>query len=45
MNEHNDTRTIREVIEQMLAGVAFAAIVAYVAAGTLAMCLPGAGVA
>jgi hypothetical protein len=45
MNESNRAPSVRVIIERIFTGVAAVVIVAFVAVGTVAMCLPGAGVA
>jgi hypothetical protein len=40
MNKHTDSFSLRSVVEKVFAGVAAAAIVAFVSAGTVAMCFP-----
>ena len=45
MNMQSAVPSVREVLEQIFAGLACAAIVAFVAVGTVAMCSPGGVVA
>jgi hypothetical protein len=40
MNKHTDSLSLRTVVEKVLVGFAAAAIVAFVSAGTVAMCFP-----
>ena len=41
MNKHIGSVSLRALVENTVAGCAFAAIVAVIAAGTAAMCFPG----
>jgi hypothetical protein len=43
MSTHIGSVSLRTQVEKVIAGFAFAAIVAVVAAGTAAMCFPGLG--
>lgn len=45
MNNQFAVPSVRELLEQVFASLACAAIVAFVAVGTVAMCLTGAGLA
>lgn len=38
MNRPNDSFSLRTVVEKVLAGIAAAAIIGFISAGTLAMC-------
>jgi hypothetical protein len=40
MSKHIGSVSLRAVVEKAIAGVAFAAIVAVISAGTAAMCFP-----
>jgi hypothetical protein len=40
MNPHTDSFSLRTVVEKVFVGLAAAAMVAFVSAGTLAMCFP-----
>lgn len=40
MNKPNDSFSLRTVIEKAFAGVAAALIIAFISAGTVAMCFP-----
>ena len=40
MNKPTDSFSLRSVVEKVFAGFAAAAIIAFVSAGTVAMCLP-----
>ena len=40
MNKYNDSFSLRNVVEKVFVGFAAAAIVAFVSAGTMAMCFP-----
>ena len=40
MNRHNDSYSLRTVIEKVFAGFAAAVIIAFVSIGTVAMCFP-----
>jgi hypothetical protein len=40
MGKQNGVVSIREAVEKVFAGVASAVIVAFIATGTIAMCLP-----
>jgi hypothetical protein len=40
MNKSNDSLSLRSVVEKVFAGIAAAAIIAFISAGTLAMCFP-----
>jgi hypothetical protein len=40
MNKHTDSFSLRSAAEKVLAGIAAAAIVAFISAGTVAMCFP-----
>lgn len=41
MSKHIGSFGLRNIVEKVLAGVAFAATVAVISAGTAAMCFPG----
>ena len=41
MSNHNGSFDLRSIVEKAFAGVAFAATVAVISAGTAAMCFPG----
>ena len=41
MSQHIRSSSLRAAFEQVFAGVAFAAAVAVISAGTAAMCFPG----
>jgi hypothetical protein len=41
MSKHNGSFDLRNIVENALSGLAFAAIVAVISAGTAAMCFPG----
>jgi hypothetical protein len=45
MNKHNGRISIRKAMEKTFAGVIAAAILAFIASGTYAMCVPTAGFA
>jgi hypothetical protein len=40
MNKSTDSHSLRSVVEKVFAGIAAAAIIAFVSAGTVAMCFP-----
>jgi hypothetical protein len=40
MNKPNDSLSLRSIVEKVFAGFAAAAIIAFVCAGTVAMCFP-----
>jgi hypothetical protein len=40
MNKPTDSYSLRSVVEKVFAGIAAAAIIAFVSAGTVAMCFP-----
>ena len=40
MNKHNDSYSLRSVVEKVFAGIAAAVIITFISAGTLAMCFP-----
>ena len=40
MNKPTDSYSLRSVVEKVFAGIAVAAIIAFVSAGTVAMCFP-----
>jgi len=40
MNKPNDSLSLRSIVEKVFAGFAAAAIIAFVSAGTVAMCFP-----
>ena len=40
MNRHNDSYSLRAVVEKVFAGIAATAIIAFVSVGTVAMCFP-----
>ena len=40
MNKPTDSYSLRNVVEKVFAGIAAAAIIAFVSAGTVAMCFP-----
>ena len=40
MNKPTDNLSIRAIVEKVFAGVAAAAIIAFISAGTVAMCFP-----
>jgi hypothetical protein len=40
MNQHTDSFSLRTVVEKVFVGFAAAAIVAFVSAGTVAICFP-----
>jgi hypothetical protein len=40
MNQPTDSNSLRSVVEKVFAGIAAAAIIAFVSAGTVAMCFP-----
>jgi hypothetical protein len=40
MNKPTDSNSLRSVVEKVFAGIAAAAIIAFVSAGTVAMCFP-----
>ena len=40
MNKPTDTLSLRSAVEKAFAGIAAAAIIAFVAVGTVAMCFP-----
>jgi hypothetical protein len=40
MNKPNDSYSLRSIVEKVFAGIAAAAIIAFVSAGTVAMCFP-----
>ena len=40
MNKHTDSFSLRSVVEKVFAGFAAAVIIAFVSAGTVAMCFP-----
>jgi hypothetical protein len=41
MSKHTGSFDLRNIVENALSGLAFAAIVAVISAGTAAMCFPG----
>jgi hypothetical protein len=41
MSKHIGSVSLRAAVEKAIAGVAFAAVVAVISAGTAAMCFPG----
>jgi hypothetical protein len=40
MNKHTDSFSLRTIVEKVFAGIAAAAIIAFISAGTVAMCFP-----
>ena len=40
MNRPHDSFSLRTVVEKVLAGIAAAAIIGFISAGTVAMCFP-----
>lgn len=40
MNKPNDSLSFRTVVEKVFAGIAAAAIIGFISAGTVAMCFP-----
>ena len=40
MNKPTDSHSLRSVVEKVFAGLAAAAIIVFVSAGTVAMCFP-----
>jgi hypothetical protein len=40
MNRPHDSFSLRTVVEKVFAGIAAAAIIGFISAGTLAMCFP-----
>ena len=40
MNTLNDSLSLRTVVERVFAGIAAAAIIGFISAGTVAMCFP-----
>lgn len=40
MNKHTDSFSLRSAVEKVFGGIAATAIVAFISAGTVAMCFP-----